>query len=91
LDEPVSKSKKVTDFLRGIQDPELETGKVTVLGDQVKLGSFQEMQQFLKMLVQTLQQQSKLKQKVSSVKTGGGGGGSGGGSLVDKIKGESYS
>ena len=92
LEEPVSELKKVTDFLKGIQDPELKAGKVAVLGDPTKLGSFQETQQFLKTLVHTMQQQSKLERHVSSVtKSGGRGAGGGGGSLVDKIKGGSYS
>ena len=67
LEEPVSESKKVTDFLKGIQDPELKAGKVAVLGDPTKLGSFQETQQFLKTPVHTMQQQSKLEWHVSSV------------------------
>jgi hypothetical protein len=33
LEEPVSESKKVTDFLKGIRDPSLNTGKSIVLGD----------------------------------------------------------
>jgi hypothetical protein len=92
LEEPVSESKKVTDFLKGIKDPELKAGKVPVLGDLTKLGSFQETHQFLKMLVHTMQQQSRLERHVSSVtKPGGKGAGGGGGSLVDnKIKGGSY-
>ena len=62
-----------------------------MLGDPTKLGSFQETQQFLKTLVHTMQQQSKLERHVSSVtKLGGRGAGGGGGSLVDRIKGGLY-
>ena len=42
LDEPVSESKMVTDFLKGIRDSNLITGKSIVLGDPVKLGDFEE-------------------------------------------------
>jgi hypothetical protein len=92
LEVPVSESKKVTDFLKGIQDPELKAGKVAVLGDLTKLGSFQRTQQFLKTLVHMMQQQSKLEHHVSSVtKLGGMGAGGSSGSLVDKIKGGLYS
>jgi hypothetical protein len=64
-----------------------------VLADPTKLGNFQETQQFLKTLVQTMQQQSKLEHHVSLVTKLGGKGkcSGGGGSLVDKIKGGSYS
>ena len=78
--------------MKGIQDPELKAGKVAVLGDPTKLGSFQETQQFLKTPVHTMQQQSKLERHVLSVtKLAGRGAGGGGGSLVDRIKGGSYS
>ncbi|KAI2502036.1 hypothetical protein MHU86_12439 [Fragilaria crotonensis] len=87
LDEPVSESKKVTDFLKGIRDPTLNTGKSIVLGDPVKLGSFEECQQYLSTVVQNMAAQSKSERHVSSVSTDGGSKGS---SLVDKIKGGSY-
>jgi hypothetical protein len=88
LDEPVSESKKVTDFLKGIRDSALTTGKSIVLGDPAKLGNFEECQQYLSTIVQNMAAQSKSERHVSSVVTDGGGGK--GGSLVDKIKGGAY-
>jgi hypothetical protein len=87
LGEPVSESKKVTSFLRGVQDPKLDSGKVNVYGDAAKLDDFQATQQYLKTLVQTMTEQTKMERNVSSATRGGGGGKS----LVDKIKGGSYS
>ena len=83
LDEPVSESKKVTDFLKGIRDPTLTTGKSIVLGDPAKLGNFEECQQYLSTIVQNIAAQSKSERHVSSAVTDGGGKGS---SLVDKVK-----
>jgi hypothetical protein len=83
----VSESKKVTSFLRGVQDPKLDSGKVNVYGDAAKLDDFQATQQYLKTLVETMTQQEKMERNVSSATRGGGGGKS----LVDKIKGGSYS
>ena len=88
LDEPVSESKKVTDFLKGIRDPALTTGKSIVLGDPNKLGDFEECQQYLSTIVQNMAAQSKAERHVSSVMTDGGA--KGGNSLVDKIKGGTY-
>ena len=88
LDEPVSESKKVTDFFKGIRDSALTTGKSIVLGDPAKLGNFEECQQYLSTIVQNMAAQSKSERHVSSVVTDGGGGK--GGSLVDKIKGGAY-
>ena len=87
LEEPVSESKKVTDFLKGIRDPLLNTGKAIVLGDPVKMGDFEECQQYLSTVVQNLAAQSKAERHISSVVTEGGGKSS----LVDKIKGGAYS
>ena len=89
LDEPVSESKKVTDFLKGIRDPTLNTGKSIVLGDPAKLGNFEECQQYLSTIVQNMAAQSKAERHVSLVATEGSGGR--GGSLVDRIKGGTYS
>jgi hypothetical protein len=87
LDEPVAEAKKVTDFLRGIRDPGLQTGKDIVLGDPLKLDNFEECQQYLSSLVTTRANQSKAERHVASVSTSTGGGGS---SIVDKIKGGTY-
>ena len=90
LDEPVSESKKVTDFLKGIRDPNLNTGKSIVLGDPMKLGNFEECQQYLSTVVQNMSAQMKSERQVSSASTGDGGG-RGGSALVDRIKGGAYS
>jgi hypothetical protein len=86
LDEPVSETKKVTDFLKGIRDPTLNTGKSIVLGDPAKLENFEMCQQYLSTIVTNLGNQAKAERHIAAVHTGGGGGGS----LVDKIKGGSY-
>jgi hypothetical protein len=91
LDEPVPETKKVTDFLKGIQDPALAVGKSIVLGDPLKMSDFEECQQYLGTLIQNTGVQAKLERNVSSTHTNGGGGGSGGSSLVDKVKGGTYS
>jgi hypothetical protein len=91
LEEVVPESKKVTTFLKGILDPHLMVGKQIVLGDPAKMGNFELCQQYLSTLIQNTNAQSKLERNVSSATTGGGGKSSGSGSLVDKIKGGSYS
>ena len=88
LEEPVSESKKVTDFLKGIRDSSLNTGKSIVLGDPAKLGDFEECQQYLSTIVLNTSAQTKAERHVSSATTDGG---SKGGSLVDKIEGGAYS
>jgi hypothetical protein len=88
LDEPVPESKKVTDFLKGIQDSSLQIGKTVILADPKKMGDFEECQQYLGTLVQNTATQAKMDRNVSSVRTDEDGSG---GSIVDKIKGGSYS
>ena len=85
LDEPVPESKKVTDFMKGIRDPNLSMGKTAILGDITKLGDFEACQQFLSTIVMNTANQAKAERHVASVSTDGGG------SLVDKIQGGSYS
>ena len=87
LDEPVSESKKVTEFLKGLRDSTLNSSKSIVLGDPAKLGDFEECQQYLSMVVQNMSAQTKAERHVSSATTDGGSKGS----LVDKIKGGAYS
>jgi hypothetical protein len=87
LDEPVAEAKKVTDFLKGIRDPGLNTGKDIVLGDPIKMDNFEECQQYLSSLVATKTNQAKAERHVASVSTRADGSGS---SLVDKIKGGTY-
>ena len=87
LDEPVAESKKVSDFLKGIRDPTLITAKSVILGDPIKLDDFEECQQYLSTIVSNLSNQAKAERHVAFVGTEGGDGGS---SLVDRIKGGSY-
>lgn len=87
LEEPVSESKKVTDFLKGIRDPTLNTGKSIVLGDPLKLANFEECQQYLSTVVQNMSAQTKAERHVSSAVSDGGRGSS----LVDRVKGGAYS
>ena len=89
LDEPVAETKKVTDFLKGIRDPNLNTAKSIVLGDPVKLDDFEECQQYISTIVSNMANQAKAERHVAAVNTGGGGGG-GGSSLVDTIKDGNY-
>ncbi len=51
LGEAVAETKKVANFLKGINDPKLETGKTVVDGDNAKLVSFELCQQYFKTLV----------------------------------------
>ena len=73
LEEPVSESKKVTDFLKGIRDPSLNAGKSIVLGDPTKLGDFEECQQYLSTVVQNMSAQTKSERHVSSATSEAGG------------------
>ena len=75
LEVEVPESKKVTDFLKGIQDPQLQVGKQIVLGDPKKMGNFEECQQYLGTLIQNTGIQAKMERNVSSVRSNGGGGG----------------
>jgi hypothetical protein len=62
------------------------------LGDPLKMGNFEQCQQYLGTLLQNTGAQAKAECNVSSVHVNGGGGGNNGGSaLIDKIKGGSYS
>ena len=87
LDEPVAESKKVSNFLKGICDPTLVTAKSLVLGNPAKLNDFEECQQYFSTIVSNLSNQAKAERHVAFVGTEGGGGG---GSLVDQIKGGTY-
>jgi hypothetical protein len=91
LEEPVPEAKKVTDFLKGIQATELSIGKSIVLGELKYLSDFEACQQFLGTLVLNTTIQAKAERNVSAVHSNSGGSGSGGSSLVDKVKGGSYS
>lgn len=92
LKESLSETKKVRDFLKGIQDPTLVVGKTVVLSDPAKLSDFELCQQYLSTLVENTSVQAKTERNVSSAhRSGGGGEGSPNGSLVDRIKGGQYS
>jgi hypothetical protein len=64
----------------------LNTGKSIVLGDPTKLKDFEKCQQYLSTIVTNLGNQAKAEWHIAAVHTGGGRRGS----LVDKIKGGSY-
>jgi hypothetical protein len=92
LEETLSETKKVRDFLKGIQDPTLVVGKTVVLSDPAKLSDFELCQHYLSTLVENTSVQAKTERNVSSAhRSGGGGEGSPNGSLVDRIKGGQYS
>jgi hypothetical protein len=91
LEEVVPESRKVTNFLRCILDPHLQVGKQIVLGDTANTGNFELCQQYLGTLIQNTNVQLKSERNVSSASTAGGDKSSRSGSLVDKIKGGSYS
>ena len=92
LNEPVPESKKVTDFLRGIQDSALQNGKDFALGDPAKMATFEACQQYLGTLILNRGIQAKSERNVSSVHRNGQGGSTGNGSkaLIDKVKGGNY-
>jgi hypothetical protein len=59
LDEP-AETKKVTNFLKGIRDPNLNMGKLIVLGDPAKLEDFEKCQQYLSTIITNLGNQAKV-------------------------------
>jgi hypothetical protein len=59
LEEPVPETKKVQDFLSGILDARLQTGKDIVLGTPLYLQDFEECQQYLSTLVSNTSTQAK--------------------------------
>jgi hypothetical protein len=72
LDEVISETKKVQDFLSGITDPSYDTAKTLVCGDNTKLESFEACQQFLKTVAQfskTTASATNAKRGVSAVGT----------------------
>ena len=82
----MAESKKVSDFLKGIHDPTLIMAKSVILGNPAKLDDFEECQQYISTIVLNLSNQAKAERHVAFVGTDAGGGGS----LVDKIKGGTY-
>lgn len=89
LEEEVPETKKVADFIKGINDPQLQVGKQIILGDPVKMGNFEQCQQYLGTLIENSGTQAKMERNVASTQRIGGGGK--GASLLEKIKGGSYS
>ena len=68
LGEPVSKTKKVAEFLKYITDPTLlEMGMQIVMGDPVKLDNFELCQQYLSTLQTNTEQQRRNKRNISGV------------------------
>ena len=51
LQEPMSETKKVSDFMKGIKDPKLSVGKAVVDEDNHKLTDFKACQQYFATLV----------------------------------------
>ena len=68
--EAVPESKKVADFLKGINDPKLESAVSVVLGDPKMLNNFQMCQQYLSTTVENRATLDKSKErKISGVKS----------------------
>ena len=67
LNEPVPETKKVTDFLAGINDPRLTNAKDLVLADATKLNDFEACQQYFKTLIFNKTTQEKLERQISGV------------------------
>ena len=65
-------SKKVSDFLKGITDPKLESAVPVVLGDLKMLNDFQKCQQYLSTTVENRATLEKSKERnISGMKSGG--------------------
>jgi len=69
LGEPVSESKKVTDFMAGIQDSKMETSKAIVIGSPAMHGDFDATQTFLQHFVETSNAQKRSTRNVSAADT----------------------
>ena len=67
LGEPVSKTKKVSEFLKYISDPTLQMGMQIVMGDPAKLDNFELCQQYLSTLQTNTEQQRRNKHNISGV------------------------
>ena len=82
--EAVPESKKVSDFLKGITDPKLESAVSVVLGDPKLLNDFQACQQYLSTTVENRATLEKSKERNISGVAKGGDEGSGGGKKEKK-------
>jgi hypothetical protein len=85
----VEDSKKVDDFLNGIQDPGLMVGKTVVLSNPFKLGDFEACQQYLSTLVANMSNHAKYRgeRNGSSAIWEGAGDNS---TLIDRVKGGQF-
>ena len=90
LGEPVAETKKVTDFLKGISDSRLETGKSIVDGDTTKLADFEACQQYFKTLVESRKNRTAGEGDRNVSAVGGGGDRNGGGGRGQKVKSTKY-
>jgi len=71
-DEAVPESKKISDFLKGITDPKLESAVSVVLGDLKLMNDFQLCQQYLSTTVENRATLEKSKERnISGLKGGG--------------------
>jgi hypothetical protein len=69
LGEPVSESKKVTDFLAGTTAPSLSTAKENVIGDVAKLENFDACQQYMKQILLAQKARKGSSNMISAVNT----------------------
>jgi hypothetical protein len=88
LGEPVSETKKVSDFLEQISAPSLATAKENVLGDLVKLENFQACQQYLKQVLLSQKARNTASSTIAAVGTKKKGGKGSGGGGASKRKGK---
>ena len=59
LEEPVAETKKVTGFLAGVRDSELETAIQSCMGDELKLTNFELCLQYFKTIVENTKTRTK--------------------------------
>ena len=69
LEEPMPESQKITEFLDGIQCPQLETHKKIVEGDEEKMNDFTKCQQFLQTCVNKAKLKSSRGRNIAGVGT----------------------
>lgn len=70
LGEPVPESKKVTDFMTGLQDPALQSSKAVIIGNPKMLESFDEAQTFMQKMQDTVSAQKRAVRTVAAVEVG---------------------
>jgi hypothetical protein len=69
LGEPVSETKKVTDFMAGIQDPKAETAKAVVISSPLMRESFEMTQTYLQHFVDSMEAQKRSTRTVAAVES----------------------